>query len=62
MKVEAVDRKLRRYKSNWLYHVTRMDNNRMTESNAELWTKWMKATWKTFEETIRRGRNRSIKA
>jgi len=27
MKVESVDEKLRRYKSNWLKHVTRMNNN-----------------------------------
>jgi hypothetical protein len=26
---EAVDEKLSRYKSNWLRHVTRMNNNRM---------------------------------
>jgi len=31
LKVEPVDRKLRRYKSNWLRHVTRMKNNRMTK-------------------------------
>ena len=31
-------------------------------NNAELQTKWMKTTWKAFEETIRRGLNRSIKA
>jgi 23S rRNA maturation mini-RNase III len=30
------------------------------QTNAELYTKWAKATWDTFEETIRRGRNRSI--
>ena len=28
-KVEPVDEELRRYKSNWLRHVTRLDNNRM---------------------------------
>jgi hypothetical protein len=32
------------------------------KNNAELQTEWMKATWKICEETIRRGRNRSIKA
>ena len=32
------------------------------KNNAELQTKWTKTTWKTFEGTIRRGRNRSIKA
>jgi len=30
------------------------------KSNAELQAKWTKTTWKIFEETIRRGRNRSI--
>jgi hypothetical protein len=29
LKVQPVDKKLRRYKSNWLQHVTRMDKNRM---------------------------------
>jgi len=29
LKVEPVDEKLRRYKSNWLRHVTRMNNDRM---------------------------------
>jgi rubrerythrin len=32
------------------------------KNNVKLQTKWTKTTWKTFEETIRRGRNRSIKA
>ena len=32
------------------------------KNNAELQTKWTKTTWKTFEETIRRSRNRSIRA
>ena len=32
------------------------------ENNAELETKWTKTSLKTFEETIRRGRNRSITA
>jgi hypothetical protein len=50
LKVEPVDEKLRRYKSNWLQCVTRM-NNRMPK----VMPKWMKTTWKTFEETIRRG-------
>jgi hypothetical protein len=29
LKLEAVDEKLRRYKLNWLRHVTRMNNSRM---------------------------------
>ena len=31
LKVEAADEKLRRYKSNWLRQLTRMNNNRMTK-------------------------------
>ena len=31
LKVEAVDEKLRRHKSNWLRHVTRMNNNKITK-------------------------------
>jgi hypothetical protein len=33
-----------------------------TENNSELYTRWTKTTWKNFEETLRRGRNRSINA
>jgi len=32
------------------------------KNNAELQTKWTKTTWKTFEGTVRRDRNRSIEA
>jgi len=31
LKVEPADEKLSRYKSNWLRHVTRMYNNRMSK-------------------------------
>jgi hypothetical protein len=55
LKAEPIDKKLRRYKPNCLQHVTRMNNSRMTKSNAELQTKWTEATWQTFEETVRRG-------
>jgi len=27
LKIQSVDKKLRRYKSNWLQHVTRMNKN-----------------------------------
>jgi hypothetical protein len=36
LKVEPTDEKLRRYKTDWLRHVTSMNNNRMTKNNAEL--------------------------
>jgi hypothetical protein len=39
-----------------------MNNNRMTKIMLNCGPKWTEKTWKTFEETIRRGRNRSIKA
>jgi hypothetical protein len=32
------------------------------QNNTELYTKWTKTTWKSFEEIIRRGLNGSIKA
>jgi hypothetical protein len=32
------------------------------KNSAELLTEWKKASWKLFVETIRQGRNRSIKA
>ena len=31
LKVEPVDEKLRKYKSHWLRHVTKMNNNRMSK-------------------------------
>ena len=34
----------------------------VASNNAELQTKWMKVTWKTYKETIRRGQNESIEA
>jgi hypothetical protein len=34
----------------------------MPKKNAELQTSWTKSNWKTFEETFRRGCNRSMKA
>jgi hypothetical protein len=52
--------KLRRYRSNWLQHVTRM-NNRMPKIMLKL-DQMETMTWKTFEEMIRWDWNRSIKA
>jgi len=36
IKVEPVDGKLRRCKSNWLRHVTGMNSSRMEKNNVEL--------------------------
>jgi hypothetical protein len=43
---------------------TRKKNEQQQDAknNSELQTKWTKTTWKTIEQTIRQGRNRSIKA
>ena len=38
------------------------EQQRDAKNHAELQTKWTKMTWKAFEETVRRSRNRSIKA
>jgi hypothetical protein len=62
LKVEPADEKLRRYKPNWLQHVTIMNSSRATRSDAEVHTEWTKTIWKAFEETVRRGRNRSTEA
>jgi len=40
----------------------RNEQQQAAKNNYELQIKWTKTTWKSFEETIRRGRNRSIKA
>jgi hypothetical protein len=51
-------KKLRRYESNWLWHVTWMYIQQDAKNNAELQTRWMRMTWKTFEDTVRWGWNR----
>jgi len=63
-KLEPVDKKLRRYKSNWPCNKTCNMNEQQQDAknNAELLTKWTKTTSKTCEEYIRRSRNRSIMA
>jgi len=40
----------------------RNEQQQDAKNNAELWTEWRNTTWKTFEESIKRGRNMSIKA
>ena len=61
LKVEAVDEKFKKMQIK-LATTCNLNEQQDAESNAGLWTKWMKTTWKTFEETIRRDRKRSIKA
>jgi hypothetical protein len=53
LKLEPVDEKPRRYNSNWLGHVTRMNKNRIIKIMLNYRT--TKTTRKTFDETIRRG-------
>jgi hypothetical protein len=49
--VEPAGEKLRRYKSNWLRHVTRKNNDRMPK----MMLNYTPNGGKRFEETIRRG-------
>jgi hypothetical protein len=58
-KVEPVDKKLRKYKSNWPCNLKCNKNEQQQDAKnkAELQTKW---TSKTCEETIRGSRNKSI--
>jgi len=62
LKVETVDEKLRRYKSNWLRHATRTNSKRLPKIMLNYRSNIKKKTWKTSEKTIRPGRNRSIQA
>ena len=56
LKAEPAAEKLRRCTSNWLRHVTRMNNNnRMRTAMLNYIKKWAKTTAKTFEETIEEG-------
>jgi len=57
LKVEPVEGKLRRHNSNWLRHVTRMNNNSLPEVMLNYGPSGRRRL-----ETIRRGRNRSIEA
>jgi hypothetical protein len=41
---------------------TKNEQQQDGKNNAELQTKWQKMTWKTFEEILRRARNRSVEA
>jgi len=36
LKIEPADKKLKRCKSDWLRHVTRMDNDKITKNNVEV--------------------------
>ena len=62
MKVEPLDEKLRRNKSSWLRHATRMNKNRVRKITLNFRPNGKKTTWKTYEEYSRRGRNGSIEA
>jgi 3-phenylpropionate/cinnamic acid dioxygenase small subunit len=58
LKVQQFEQKLCRYKTNWLRHKTKTNKNTVQQNIAALQTKLTKATWKSFEEIIRPGRNR----
>jgi hypothetical protein len=58
LKVEPVDEK--QIIQITLATCSENEQKRDNKNNAELQTKWMKTTWKTCEETIRRGRDTSI--
>jgi hypothetical protein len=58
---EPVDEKLRGYKSSWLRHVTRKNSNWMAKVMLNYGPNGGRRLGRHFEETIRRGRNVSIK-
>jgi hypothetical protein len=59
---EPVDEELRGYKSSWPRHVTRMNSNWMPNVMLNYGPNGGRRLGRHFEETIRGGRNRSIKA
>ena len=61
-KAEPADARLRRYESNWLRQVTRMNSNRMPKVMLNYGKNGQTQVARRFEQNIRRGRNRSIKA
>jgi hypothetical protein len=60
LKVGPVDKKMRGYKSNWPRHVTRMNRKRMPRVMLNYGPNGGRRLGRHFEETIRRGLNRSI--
>jgi hypothetical protein len=62
LKVEAADKKLGRHKSYWLRHVTRMNGSRMPNIKLNYIQNGRRQLGKTFDDTNRRDRNRTIKA
>jgi hypothetical protein len=62
LKVEPVDKKLRRFKSNWLWHVTRMNNKRITKIvlyyRPSGW-RWLGRHWKRLYDEAKTGLSRS---
>jgi hypothetical protein len=60
LKVDLDEKKLRRYKSDWLRHVTRM-NNRVPKIVLNYRPNGRRRIERTFNETARRGRNSSVK-
>ena len=61
LKIEQNDEKRRRYKSNCLQHVTRMENNSVPKIMPKYRRNGQRGLGRPFEETIRRSHNRSIK-
>jgi hypothetical protein len=62
LKVEPADKKIKRYKSNWLRCVTRMNNNRMPKIVLNCRPVGRRRLGKTFEDTNRRYRKITITA
>jgi len=59
LKVEPVAEKLRRYKSNWLQHGTRMNNSRIPKI---MLIYRRNGLGRPLKRSLDEGRNRSIKA
>jgi len=62
LKVEPAAEKLGRYKSYWLRHVMRMNNSRMPKIKLNYVRNGRRQLGKTYEDTNKRDRNRTIKA
>ena len=58
LKAESGDQNLRRLATT----CNKNEQRKNCKNNAELSIKWTKTTWKAFQNIIRRGRNRFIKA
>jgi hypothetical protein len=62
VKVEPVEKKLRRYKLNWLQHVTRISNKRMPKIMLKNRPNGQRHLGRPLKRLLEEGQNKAFKA